>query len=54
MKSSILHNSISDWHPNIWPPFTQITKNKPQLEVSHGKDALIFTKNPDRELITWS
>ena len=51
MKSSILHNSISDWHPNIWPPFTQITKNKPQLEVSHGKDALIFTKNPDRELI---
>ncbi len=40
-----------DWHPNIWPPFTQITNSKPQQEVSHGKDALLFTKNPQQELI---
>tara|TARA_Y100000589_G_scaffold332154_1_gene389759 strand:+ start:2850 stop:4148 length:1299 start_codon:yes stop_codon:yes gene_type:complete len=50
-----MNNSLSDhqtnWHPNIWPPFTQIKNNRPQIEVTHGKDALIFTKNPDRELI---
>ncbi len=40
-----------DWHPNIWPPFTQITNSKPQQEVSHGKDALLFTKDPQQELI---
>ena len=39
------------WHPNIWPPFTQIKTSSPQIEVSHGKDSLIFTKNPDRTLI---
>ena len=48
MISETKHN---DWHPNIWPPFTQITKSKPQIEVTHGKDALIYTKNPSRELI---
>ncbi len=41
----------NEWHPNIWPPFTQIKNNRPQIEVSHGKDALIYTKNPKRELI---
>ena len=40
-----------DWHPNIWPPFTQISKSKGQIEVSHGKDASIFTINPKKELI---
>ncbi len=40
-----------DWHPNIWPPFTQIKTNKAQIEVSHGKDASLFTINPERELI---
>ena len=40
-----------DWHPNIWPPFTQIKTNKAQIEVSHGKDASIFTLKPDKELI---
>ncbi len=48
------HNSadfLNNWHPNIWPPFTQINKSKPQLEVTHGKDTLLFTKNPDRSLI---
>ena len=41
----------NDWHPNIWPPFTQIQTNKAQIEVSHGKDASLFTVNPERELI---
>ncbi len=40
-----------NWHPNIWPPFTQITNSKPQQEVTHGKDALLFTKDPQKELI---
>ena len=47
----VSENTHNDWHPNIWPPFTQITKNKPQIEVTHGKDAIIFTKYPPRELI---
>ena len=51
MKSKILKNTNQDWHPNIWPPFTQITNSKPQIEVTYGKDALIYTKNPKRELI---
>ena len=51
MKSSVSKTLNQDWHPNIWPPFTQITRSKPQIEVTHGKDALIFTKNPKTELI---
>ncbi len=51
MKSQVLNNTIQDWHPNIWPPFTQITNSKPQIDVSHGKDACIYTKNPTQELI---
>ena len=51
MKSEISKNTNQDWHPNIWPPFTQIANNKPQIEVTHGKDALIFTKNPKLALI---
>ena len=51
MKSEISKNNNQDWHPNIWPPFTQITSSKPQIEVTHGKDALIFTRNPTQELI---
>ena len=46
MKSQVSKNTNHDWHPNIWPPFTQITNSIPQIEVTHGKDALIFTKNP--------
>ena len=41
----------NNWHPNIWPPFTQIQTNKAQIEVSHGKDASLFTVNPEKELI---
>ena len=44
-------NPYLEWHPNIWPPFTQIKTSKPQIEVTHGKDSLIFTKNPERTLI---
>ena len=51
MKSLVSKNSNQNWHPNIWPPFTQITYSKPQIEVTHGKDAIIFTKNPKKELI---
>ena len=51
MKSLVSRNIKKDWHPNIWPPFTHITNSKPQIEVTHGKDALIFTKNPSKELI---
>jgi len=47
-KSNSFNNN---WHPNIWPPFTQIQTNKAQIEVSHGKDASLFTLNPERELI---
>ena len=42
---------LQNWHPNIWPPFTQIKTSNPQLEVSHAKDAIIYTKNPSQELI---
>jgi len=51
MKSLVSKSSNQDWHPNIWPPFTQISNSQPQIEVTHGKDALIYTKNPKRELI---
>ena len=51
MKFQVLKNAYQDWHPNIWPPFTQIKNSKPQIEVTHGKDALIYTKNPKQELI---
>ena len=51
MNSLVSKNQNQDWHPNIWPPFTQITNSKPQIEVTHGKDALIYTKKPKQELI---
>ena len=44
MKSLDSKTPNQDWHPNIWPPFTQINKSQPQIEVTHGKDALLFTK----------
>ena len=43
MKSLDSKTRNQDWHPNIWPPFTQINNSKPQIEVTHGKDALLFT-----------
>jgi len=45
------HFLINNWHPNIWPPFTQIKTSNPQLEVSHAKDAIIYLKNSEQELI---
>ena len=46
MESPVLKNTNPEWHPNIWPPFTQILNSNPQIEVSHGKNALIYTVNP--------
>ncbi|MDC3121584.1 adenosylmethionine--8-amino-7-oxononanoate transaminase [Prochlorococcus sp. AH-716-J21] len=51
MKSLDSKTPNQNWHPNIWPPFTQINKSKPQIEVTHGKDTLLFTKDPKKELI---
>ena len=51
MNLKLEKNYYGDWHPNIWPPFTQIKTNNPQIEITHGKDSLIFTKNPERTLI---
>ena len=51
MKSLDSKTPNQDRHPNIWPPFTQINNSKPQIEVTHGQDALLFTKNPKKELI---
>ena len=51
MRSIVSKTLNQGWHPNIWPPFTQISNSKPQIEVTHGQDALIFTKNPKKELI---
>jgi len=51
MKSLGSESPNQAWHPNIWPPFTNINTSKPQIEVTHGKDALLFTKNPNKKLI---
>ena len=51
MKYPLPKNLNHDWHPNIWPPFTQIKNNQPQIQVSHCKDALIYTSEPTKELI---
>ncbi len=51
MKNQKSKNLLNKWHPNIWPPFTQIKTSNPQLEVSHAKDAIIYTKDANQELI---
>ena len=51
MKSLVSKNPNQDWHPNIWPPFTQIKSSQPQIEVTNAKGALLFTKDPQKELI---
>ena len=51
MPNQASNSFFKDWHPNIWPPFTQIKTNKPQIEVIYGKDASLFTKEPEKELI---
>ena len=48
MKSLDSKTPNQDWHPNIWPPFTQINNSKPQIEVTHGQDAL------DHELLLFA
>ena len=51
MKEQQSENLLENWHPNIWPPFTQIKTSYPQIEVSHAKDAIIYTNNANQELI---
>ena len=51
MKEQQSENLLENWHPNIWPPFTQIKTSYPQIEVSHAKDAIIYTNNSNQELI---
>ena len=51
MDNKPINSFNNNWHPNIWPPFTQIKNSRPQIEVSHGKEAVIFTRNPRKELI---
>ena len=51
MISLVPKTSNQKWHPNIWPPFTQISNSKPQIEVTHGKDALLFTKDQKEGII---
>ncbi len=54
MKSLDSKTPNKNWHPNIWPPFTQINKSQPQIEVTHGKDALLFTKDPKKRVNRWN
>ncbi len=51
MKDQSNEHFHRNWHPNIWPPFTQIKTSNPQIEVSHAKDAIIYTKDSNQELI---
>tara|TARA_Y100001970_G_scaffold294225_1_gene448790 strand:- start:4970 stop:6256 length:1287 start_codon:yes stop_codon:yes gene_type:complete len=30
------------WHPNIWPPFTQVTLSSPPQKIYSAKDSLLF------------
>jgi len=32
----------TEWHPNLWPPFTQITSSKPPERVLKGNGALLI------------
>ena len=46
--NSSLHNHFSntkEWHPNIWPPFTQITSTKPPIKINKGSGALLFRES---------
>ena len=51
MKFQVKKSMNQEWHPNIWPPFTHITSSKPQIQVTHGKNALLYTSDPRQELI---
>ncbi|KGG14766.1 MULTISPECIES: adenosylmethionine--8-amino-7-oxononanoate transaminase [unclassified Prochlorococcus] len=34
-----------EWHPNIWPPFTQITLSQPPQKIIRGKGSLLYRKD---------
>ncbi len=38
-------NSSARWHPNLWPPFTQILKDYPPKRVLSGEGALLKLEN---------
>ncbi len=37
--------SIKGFHPNIWPPFTQIASSKPPLKIQSGDGALLYRED---------
>ncbi len=43
--NSLLNSKTTQWHPNIWPPFTQITSSSPPERVISAKGALLFRDN---------
>ena len=43
-----LNSFNKDWHPNIWPPFTQIKTNKAQIEAYIEKIGLKEHLSPTR------
>ena len=44
-------NHSHEWNPNIWPPFTQITKSLPPQLITRGSGALLFRDNDSSPLI---
>ena len=36
---------INEWHPNLWPPFSQICYSTPPERVLSGKGSLLFREN---------
>ena len=44
LNDSSLSNS-QGWHPNLWPPFTQIATSKPQGKINKGIGALLIPDN---------
>ncbi len=41
-SSKTIISNTEDWHPNIWPPFTQITSSKPPEKIARAKGALLI------------
>tara|TARA_Y100001968_G_scaffold333191_1_gene394624 strand:- start:2470 stop:3777 length:1308 start_codon:yes stop_codon:yes gene_type:complete len=42
---TISNSNNSEWHPNIWPPFTQIASSENPQRVISGKGALLMREN---------
>ncbi len=39
---TITNSFAGQWHPNLWPPFTQITSSKPPKRVLSGNGAMLI------------